>query len=145
MCQQPCAYHFSKTCTFYGDLGTHFLFRFDLIPVFPRHTSSIAVYSIIVVIKNHDNTIATDIYKSTNSHRYLDFRSCHRHHTKVNVPFNLAQRICKIVSEEQRRDFRLEELKTFLISCYYPQELINQAINTAKDQNNSFTLKSTEL
>ena len=48
--------------------------------------------------------------------------------------------ICKIVSKEQRRDFRLEELKTFLISCYYPQELINQAINTAKDQNNSFTL-----
>ena len=80
----------------------------------------------IMVIKNHDNTIATDFfYKSTNSHRYLDFRSCHRHHTKVNVPFNLAQRICKIVSEEQRRDFRLEELKTFLISCYYPQELIN--------------------
>ena len=95
----------------------------------------------IMVIKNHDNTIATDIfYKPTNSQRYLDFRSCHRHHTKVNVPFNLAQRICKIVSEEQRRDFRLEELKTFLISCYYPQELINQAINTAKDQNNSFTL-----
>ena len=95
----------------------------------------------IMVIKNHDNTIATDIfYKPTNSHRYLDFRSCHRHHTKVNVPFNLAQRICKIVSEEQRRDFRLEELKTFLISCYYPQELINRAINTAKDQNNYFTL-----
>ena len=93
------------------------------------------------VIKNHDNTIATDIfYKPTSSHRYLDFRSCHRHHTKVNVPFNLAQRISKIVSEEQRRDFRQEELKTFLISCYYPQELINQAINTAKDQNNSFTL-----
>ena len=45
----------------------------------------------IMVIKNHDNTIATDIfYKTTNSHRYLDFRSCHRHHTKVNVPFNLA-------------------------------------------------------
>ena len=95
----------------------------------------------IMVIKNHDNTIATDIfYKPTNSQRYLDFCSCHRHHTKVNVPFNLAQRICKIVSEEQRRDFRLEELKTFLISCYYPQELIGQAINTAKDQNNSFTL-----
>ena len=94
-----------------------------------------------MVIKNHDNTIATDIfYIPTNSHRYLDFRSCHRHHTKVNVPFNLAQRICKIVSEEQRRNFRQEELKTFLISCYYPQELINQAINTAKDQNNSFTL-----
>ena len=95
----------------------------------------------IMVIKNHDNTIATDIfYKPSNSHRYLDFRSCHRHHTKVNVPFILAQRICKIISEEQRRDFRPEELKTFLISCYYPQELINQAINTAKDQNNSFTL-----
>ena len=30
MCQQPRVYHFSKTCTFYGDFGTYFLFRFDL-------------------------------------------------------------------------------------------------------------------
>ena len=34
-----------KPVLFYGDFGTYFLFRFDLIPVFPRHTSSIAVYS----------------------------------------------------------------------------------------------------
>ena len=57
----------------------------------------------IMVIKNHDSTIATDIfYKPTNSHRYLDFRSCHRHHTKVNVPLNLAQRICK--SSQRNRE-----------------------------------------
>ena len=42
----------------------------------------------ITVIKDHDNSIARDIfYKKTNSHRYLDFCSCHRHHTKVNVPY----------------------------------------------------------
>ena len=66
----------------------------------------------IMVIKNRDNSISTDIfYKSTNSHRYLDFRSCQRHHTKVNVPFNLAQRICKIVSNNERKIYRLKELK----------------------------------
>ena len=64
-------------------------------------------FSDITVIKNHDNSITTDIfYKKTNSHRYLDFRSCHRHHTKVNVPYNLAQRICKIVSDNTRREYR---------------------------------------
>ena len=73
----------------------------------------------IMVIKNRDNSISTDIfYKSTNSHRYLDFRSCHQHHTKVNVPFNLGQRICKIVSNNERKIYRLKELKT--ISLFLP-------------------------
>ena len=95
----------------------------------------------ITVIKNHDNSITTDIfYKKTNSHRYLDFRSCHRHHTKVNVPYNLAQRICKIVSDNTRREYRLQELKGFLLSCYYPQRLIDPAIRNAKERNNSTIL-----
>ena len=92
----------------------------------------------IVVIKNSDNTISTDIfYKPTNSHRYLDFRSCHRHHTKVNVPFNLAQRICKIVSSTARRQYRLKELKSFLTSCFYPEKLIDEAIKSAKEKDTS--------
>ena len=92
----------------------------------------------IMVIKNSDNTISTDIfYKPTNSHRYLDFRSCHRHHTKVNVPFNLAQRICKIVSSTERRQYRLKELKSFLTSCFYPEKLIDEAIKSAKEKDTS--------
>ena len=89
----------------------------------------------VMVIKNSDNTISTDIhYKPTNSHRSLDFRSCHPHHTKVNVPFNLAQRICKIVSDTESRQHRLNELKSFLTSCFYPERLIDDAMKTAKEK-----------
>ena len=99
----------------------------------------------ITVIKNHDNSITTDIfYKKTNSHRYLDFRSCHRHHTKVNVPYNSAQRMCKIVSDNTKREYRLQELKGFLLSCYYPQKLIDHAIRNAKERNNSTILNLPE-
>ena len=95
----------------------------------------------ITIIKNHDNSFTMDIfYKKTNSHRYLDFRSCHRHHTKVNIPYNLAQRICKIVSDNTRREYRLQELKGFLLYCYYPQKLIDHAIRNAKERKNSTIL-----
>ena len=95
----------------------------------------------IMGTKNSDNTISTDIYyKPTNAHRYLDFRSCHRHHTKVNVPFNLAQRICKIVSSTESRQHRLNELKSFLTSCFYPERLIDDAIKTAKENTLLLTL-----
>ena len=95
----------------------------------------------ITVIKNHGNSIATDIfYTKTNSHRYLDFPSCHRHHTEVNIPYNLAQRICKIVSDNTRGEDRLLELKGFLLSCYYQQKSIDHAIRNAKEGNNSTIL-----
>ena len=89
----------------------------------------------ITVIKNHDNSIAMHIfYKKTNSHRYLDFRSRHRHHTKVTVTYNLAQRICKIVSDKTRREYTLQEVKGFLLSCCYPQKLVDHAIRNAKER-----------
>ena len=51
----------------------------------------------IMVIKNCDNSISTDIfYKSTNSHRYLDFHSCHQHHTKSTYPLTLPKESVKL-------------------------------------------------
>ncbi|KAJ8318533.1 hypothetical protein KUTeg_003624 [Tegillarca granosa] len=47
----------------------------------------------ILVIKN-GTEINTDIfYKSTDTHQYLDFRSCHTAHTKRNIPYCLARKI----------------------------------------------------
>lgn len=83
----------------------------------------------ILIIKNHD-VITTDLYcKDTDTHQYLDFRSCHPSHTKRNIPFNLAKRICTIVSDPELRLKRLEELKTYLIKQHYPENLINAGIN----------------
>ena len=64
-------------------------------------------------------------YKSTDSHDYLPFNSCHPRHIKVNIPKTLARIICTIVEDPIRKLFRLRELKTWLLKAGYPSHLIN--------------------
>ena len=69
------------------------------------------------------------------SHRYTpvpNFKSCHPTHTKRKIPYNLARRVCSIVTEENIRNQRLEELNVFLSAQNYPEKLILSAIETAK-------------
>ena len=52
----------------------------------------------VMVIKQ-GIAVVTDMYfKSTDSKQYLNFKSCHPKHTKINIPFSLARRICTIFS-----------------------------------------------
>ena len=85
----------------------------------------------IKVIKR-DQRIVTDIYyKITDTHQYLHFDSCHPRHTKRTIPFNLARRICTIVSENELRKKRLDELQKMLIERKYPVELVRFGIDKA--------------
>lgn len=83
------------------------------------------------IIKN-GSCITTDLYcKPMDTHQYLDFRSCHPSHTKRNIPFNLARRICTIITDKTLRSKRLEELKIFLQRQRYPKNLINAGVKRA--------------
>jgi hypothetical protein len=85
----------------------------------------------VIVIKE-GIFISTDIYfKSTDSQQYLDFNSCHPKHTKLNIPFNLARRICTIVSDNNILKRRLYELSANLITRNYPLEIIKTGIRKA--------------
>ena len=85
----------------------------------------------INVLKKN-NKLETDIYyKITDTHQYLHFDSCHPRHTKRNVPYNLARRICTIVSNEETREKRLRELESMLILRKYPKDLIKVGIQKA--------------
>ena len=47
----------------------------------------------VLVIKA-DTKLLTDIYyKPTDTHQYLHFGSCHPHHTKTAIPYNLVKRL----------------------------------------------------
>ncbi|XP_071177790.1 uncharacterized protein [Mytilus edulis] len=86
----------------------------------------------ILVIKD-GTEIKTDIfYKGTDTHQYLDFNSCHPSHTKRNIPYCLARKICTVVEDEHLREDRLEELQSFLIKQNYPETLIERGIQMAK-------------
>jgi hypothetical protein len=76
-----------------------------------------------------DGNIETDIfYKKTDSHQYLDFFSCHPKHVKTNIPYNMMQRINRIVSNSDRKVERYNEMSTWLIDRNYPLTIINDAI-----------------
>ena len=87
----------------------------------------------LLVIKTAEGKIETDIfYKKTNAHRYLCFESAHPRKIKRNIPFTLAQRITRIVSNPDRREQRFKELTEFFKECHYPDELIKNCIERAK-------------
>lgn len=85
----------------------------------------------ILIIKQND-ALSTDIFhKETDTKQYLNFTSCHPSHTKRSIPYNLARRICTIVSDKNVRDIRLQELTISLISRGYPKQLIQSGIQKA--------------
>ena len=87
----------------------------------------------ILVTRDTNNRVITDIYyKPTDTKQYLDFHSCHPRHTKINVPYNLARRICAIVSNTELRNTRLNELQSHLLKRNYPVDVIKIGINKAK-------------
>ena len=81
-----------------------------------------------VVIKN-GTSLSTDIYfKDTDSQQYLNFKSCHPKHTKTNIPYCLARRICTIVSDHAILQRRLIELTESLVNRGYPLQIIMNGI-----------------
>ena len=85
----------------------------------------------ILIIKN-GNQIVTDIYhKPTDTKQYLTYKSCHPRSTKNNVPYNLARRVCTIITNDSLRNKRLIELKDSLLARDYPESVIDNGIEMA--------------
>ena len=89
----------------------------------------------ITIILWENGTLHTDIhYKSTNSHRYLDYHSFHPLHVKNNIPYGLAKRIIVFVSDPVQMEFRLNQLRSWLQRCNYPKSIIEKGIHNARLQ-----------
>ena len=87
----------------------------------------------VTVIKNEQGKIETDIYyKETNNHEYLNYNSHHPTHIKNNIPFNLAKRIIVFCSNPFTETTRLEELKTWLLNCDFPPDIITRGFHHSK-------------
>lgn len=88
-----------------------------------------------ILVKKNENVLTTDLYcKATDTHNYLNFKSCHPKHTKLNIPFNLASRIITIVRDPNTREKRLSELKKQLLKQNYPMRIIQQGITRARQK-----------
>lgn len=78
---------------------------------------------------SNSNSITTDIYyKPTNNFSYLPFNSNHSRLIKRNVPYCLMNRIDRLVSNNDRKLFRLIEMGKHLIKSFYPVGLVIDSI-----------------
>jgi len=103
---------------------------------FTMNISKTEIPFLDILLLNKDGHIETDIYyKATDSHNYVPFSSCHPHHTKLNIPYSIARRICTIVENDEKCDQRLGEMKVFLQQKGYPLNVINDATHKAKNHN----------
>ena len=89
----------------------------------------------LTIILFENGTIQTDIYyKPTNSHHYLDYNSFHPLHIKNNIPYGLTKRILSFVTDPAMMEFRLEQLRSWLRRCNYPNHVIEKGIFNARLQ-----------
>ena len=87
----------------------------------------------ILLMKAPDGTLITDIFrKTTDTQKYLHFRSHHPKNCKNSIPLILARRICTIVTDANLKEKRLNELRETLRQRGYPLPLINQGIALAE-------------
>jgi hypothetical protein len=103
---------------------------------FTINRSKIEIPFLDVLIRiSTNNNIITDIFsKDTDTHMYLNFRSSHPKHIKINIPFNLASRIITITNTEELRDTRLRELRLYLKNQQYPEEIVEHGIQKALEK-----------
>ena len=88
-----------------------------------------------IKVLQKDGCIKFDVYyKETNAHDYLSYDSHHPEHTRNNIPYVLAKRIIVISSEESWVERNLGDLKEFLLSRKYPEQVIERGIRNARLQ-----------
>ena len=98
----------------------------------PRYVN---VFLSLKVITTQEGDVLTDIhYKETNNHDYLGYDSHHPPHVKNNIPYVLAKNIIVSTSETTTMEKNLTDLKTWLLNCNYPQQIIDKGIYNARLQ-----------
>ena len=84
-------------------------------------------------IKVRDNKISTDVYsKPTDSHQYLDNRSCHPRHVKQGIPYCQGLRIRRICDSDEIFEERLKELRGHFIKRGFESKVVDSQISKAR-------------
>nr|XP_039251129.1 uncharacterized protein LOC120328667 [Styela clava] len=81
-----------------------------------------------------NNKLETEIFsKETDSHQYLSPSSCHPKHVTKNIPKSLFIRIRRTCSTNEFFDKHAKILKTYLTKRNYKENLVDDAIQSAKE------------
>ena len=76
-----------------------------------------------------DGSFVADVYcKPTDTHQYLDYKSCHPPHVKRSIPYSQALRLRRICHSDEVYDKRIKELKGFLVKRGYRENFVEQQV-----------------
>ena len=102
-------------------------------------TENISFLDVNIQLKN--GIIKTDLYtKPSDSHNYLNWKSCHPIQCKKGLAFSLALRLRRICSDQEDFDRRCRELYTHLKDRGFPWKNITEAIQKANSLDRQHTL-----
>ena len=94
-----------------------------------------------VKVSKFGDTLKSDLFtKSTDTHQYLQYSSCHPFHTKRSIPYSQTLRLRRICSEEDDFQKRVLELKGWLNNRGYDSELVNKQVEDAMQVNRETAL-----
>ena len=79
------------------------------------------------------NKLLTDLYtKPMDTHQYLEFSSCHIHHSKKSIPYSQALCFNKICSENRFFNNRYNQLECLLKDWGYNEKVVKQILKARK-------------
>ena len=78
--------------------------------------SKVQINFLDVNISQKESVLRKNLYfTSTDTHRFLHFRSCHRFVYKMSMPYQQAIPIKRICSNEEKLSSRLEDLEHWFV------------------------------
>ena len=116
----------NELCTMLTDLCPNITFTME------ANSSRINFLDIQLLVAQ-DKLITDIYYQPTDTSKYVHFKSRHPKHTLINIPFNLARRLCTTSDESTTLETRLEELQEMLLHLDCPLTLIKKGIEQAKN------------
>ena len=94
------------------------------------------IYFLDVMFTLENGCFTTDIYsKPTDTHRYLNYKSCHPPHVKRAIPYSQALRLRRICYSDELFNKGGKELKGFLVQRGYSERFVEQQILKEKMKN----------
>ena len=83
-------------------------------------------------------------FKSTDTHQFLHFKSCHRYVYKKSIPYGQAIRMKRIFTNEEKLSSRIEDFEHWFCSRGYKKQIVDSEIQKVHSMNREKLLKKRE-
>ena len=112
----------------------------------PPKYSKDSVEFLDVKLTRVGDKLKTDLYtKTTDTHQYLEFSSCHPYHIKRSIPYSQTLRLRRICSEDEDFLNRVLQLRQWLYNRGYDKKMVDDKIKEASRITREDALKEKNL